>query len=114
MSAIMLTFAEASKLARAIAEDFGVALTITPAGRDYIPTSIAHQRDGGIELFIPSRVRLDSVVFEMSLYLPWKLPEKYQHWQRTANGRRRPDSAIRKQCRNRALELARARAEGNA
>ncbi len=106
VSARLLTFSEASDLAHTIAADFGIALTITPADRDYMPTSIAHQRDGGIELFVPSRVQLASIPFEMSLYLPWNLPEKYKHWQRTASGRRRSDNAIRQQCQRRARELA--------
>lgn len=107
MSGTFLKFEQASDLARAIAADFGLALTIKPADRDWIPTAIASlEADGGVTLCIPSRVQLDSVAFEMSLYLPWNLPEKYKLWQRTASGRRRSTNAIRRQCRQRARELA--------
>jgi hypothetical protein len=106
MSGKLLTFDQASALARTIAKDFKVKLVVKAADRDWIPTAIACYRDGCIELFIPSRVRLDSLAFEMSLCLQ-PLPAKYQHWRRTANGRLRPDSALRNQCRKRALELAR-------
>ena len=105
MSARLLTFSEASALAHAIAKDFGLTLTIKPADRDWIPTAIAGHRDGYVELFIPSRVRLDSIIFEATLYVE-SLPPKYRHWQRTASGRPRSEITIRHQCQKRARELA--------
>ncbi|MDA8348143.1 MAG: hypothetical protein M0038_04950 [Pseudomonadota bacterium] len=106
MSARLLTFSEASALAHAIAKDFGLTLTIKPADRDWIPTAIASlEADGGVTLHIPSRVRLDSIIFEATVYVE-SLPPKYQHWRRTANGRLRSEITIRRQCQKRARELA--------
>ena len=102
----LLTRAQASDLARAVAREFNINMTIAEADRDWIPTAIAGRRDGCVELFIPSRVRLDSLIFEATLYVE-SLPPKYRHWQRTASGRPRSEITIRRQCQKRARELAR-------
>ena len=106
MNARLLTFSEASDLARAIAKDFGLALSIKPAERDWIPTAIARlHTDARVTLHIPLRVRLDSIIFEATLYVE-SLPPKYRHWQRTASGRPRSEITIRHRCQKRARELA--------
>lgn len=106
-SSTLLTFEQASEIAQLIAAEFETPITIQRAGRDWIPTAIANCGAGGIELFIPSRVRLDSLAFEATLYVP-TLPPKYQHWRRTASGYRRQELTILNQCRKRALQIARA------
>lgn len=98
----LLTSAQASDLARAIAREFNINMTIAEADRDWIPTAIAASHtDGSVTLHIPSRVRLDSLIFEATLYVG-PLPPKYRHWQRTANGRPRSEIMIRRQCQKRA------------